>query len=248
LIADLLQHIATTQSTLSNTRAQLAQLHDSTTHTREQTEEHVAQRTKQNSTSAASDVAKSHTHQLTNARRTLRSSEKTLATVQARHAALEQKAAALTEEAKSLRNRVLKDRERLRDGEEKGRVRREEVADAIGARKEELKRTEEEIVGAGGSCPNAGDDKEAMGLAGKVRALEAEVREARKTLDELREWQASEEAQEDGIEDQEQSRESEHEKEKELGVVYIGQTPVRPVALSNASQASLSLYYSKTSY
>ncbi|KAG8729527.1 hypothetical protein FRC12_020908, partial [Ceratobasidium sp. 428] len=226
LISDLLQHIATTQATLSNTRAQLAQLHASTAQTREQTEEHVAQRAKNNSTSAASDAAKTHTHQLTNARRTLRASEKTLAGVQAKYAALEQKAAALTEEAKSLRDRVLKDRERVKEGEEKGKVRREEVVEMISTRKEEIRKMEEEIAGAG-------EEKEAMGLAGKVRALEAEVREARKTLDELRAWQASM-AQDGDIDDQEdQSRDTEHEKEKEPGVVYIGQTPTNPARIHN---------------
>ncbi|KAG8746348.1 hypothetical protein FRC10_005337 [Ceratobasidium sp. 414] len=218
LIADLLQHIATTQATLSNTRAQLAQLHASTAQTREQTEEHVAQRTKNNSTSAASDAAKTHTHQLTNARRTLRSSEKTLSSVQAKHAALEQKAAALTEEAESLKDRVLKDQERVKEGVEKGKVRREEIVEMIGARKEEIRKVEEEVAGVG-------EEKEVMGLAGKVRALEAEVREARKTLDELRAWQASV-AQGDDIDGQgDYGRANEHEKEKEPGVVYIGQTP-----------------------
>ncbi|KAG9126205.1 hypothetical protein FRC07_004423 [Ceratobasidium sp. 392] len=165
LIADLLQHIATTQATLTSTRAQLAQLHESTTQTREQTEEHAAQRAKQNSTSAVSDAAKTHTHQLTNA---------------------------------------------------------------------------QEIAGVG-------EEKEVMGLAGKVRALEAEVREARKTLEELREWQASLTQDGDIDEQGELIRDTEHEKEKEPGVVYIGQTPVRAPSLSNASQASFLLFYQKFS-
>ncbi|KAG9099245.1 hypothetical protein FS749_001752 [Ceratobasidium sp. UAMH 11750] len=231
LIADLLQHIATTQATLSNTRTQLAQLHASTAQTREQTEEQAAQRAKHNSASAASDAAKTHTHQLANARRTLRASEKTLSSVQAKHAALEQKAVALTEEAKSLRDRVLKDQVRVKEGGEKGRVRREEVVQMIGTRKEEIRKVEEEIAGAG-------EEKEVVGLAGKVRALEAEVREAKKTLDELRMWQASV-AQDGDIDSQgDHGRENEYEKEKEPGVVYIGQTPVRAPSLSNASQTT----------
>ncbi|KAG8697296.1 hypothetical protein FRC08_006636 [Ceratobasidium sp. 394] len=244
LIADLLQHIATTQATLSNTRTQLAQLHASTTQTREQTEEQAAQRAKYNSASAASDASKTHTHQLANARRTLRASEKTLSSVQAKHAALEQKAVALTEEAKSLRDRVLKDQVRVKEGGEKGRVRREEVVQMIGTRKEEIRKVEEEIAGAG-------EEKEVVGLAGKVRALEAEVREAKKTLDELRMWQASvaQDGDIDGQGDHGRENECEKEKEKEPGVVYIGQTPVRAPSLSNASQASalsfrLSFYHS----
>ncbi|KAG8711814.1 hypothetical protein FRC11_001770 [Ceratobasidium sp. 423] len=229
LLADLLQHIATTQTALNNTRAQLAQLHASTAHTREQAEEHAAQRAKHNSASATSDAAKTQAHQLTNARRTLRASQKTLASVQATHAALEQRAKTLTEQAKSLQDKILKDKERVKEGEDKGETRREEIADLIVLRKEELRRIEEEIMGS------QGEDKEILGLIGKVRALEAEVKEARKTLDELKTWQAS--VHDVSKEDQE-GREQEHEREKEPGVVYIGQTPVRS-SLNNANQPNI---------
>ncbi|CUA66840.1 Chromatin modification-related protein eaf-1 [Rhizoctonia solani] len=227
LLADLLQHIATTQTALNNTRAQLAQLHASTAHTREQTEEHAAQRAKHNSASATSDAAKTQAHQLTNARRTLRASQKTLAGVQATHAALEQRAKTLTEQAKSLHEKVIRDRERVKEGEEKGEARREEIADLIALRKEELRKVEEEIMGSQ-------EDKEIVGLIGKVRALEAEVKEARKTLDELKAWQASAHEPKEEQEEQEQ----EHEREKEPGVVYIGQTPVRS-SLSNVNQSNV---------
>lgn len=223
LLAELLQHIATTQTTLSSARAQLAQLHAATAHTRSQTEEHAAQRAKHNSASTTSDAAKTHTQQLTSARRTLRASQKTLASVQSTHAALEQRAHNLSEEARSLQERALKDQERLKEGEEKGRAKREEIAEVILSRKEELRRVEEEIMGCSG-------DKEVMGLVGKVRALEAEVKEARKTLEELKASQASVNEE---LMKAAQEREQEQEK-KEPGVVYIGQTPVR--AISNASQ------------
>ncbi|KAF8706099.1 hypothetical protein RHS03_05006, partial [Rhizoctonia solani] len=227
LLADLLQHIATTQAALTNTRAQLAQLHASTAHTREQTEEHAAQRAKHNSASATSDAAKSHTHQLTNARRTLRASQKTLANVQATHAALEQRAKTLTEQTKSLHDQVVRDRDRVKEGEEKGERKRDEIADLILLRKEELRKIEEEIMGSQ-------EDKDTVGLIGKVRALEAEVKEARKTLDELKAWQANiHQAKEDHDEP-----EQEFEREKEPAVVYIGQTPVRS-SLANASQSNL---------
>ncbi|CAE6482893.1 unnamed protein product [Rhizoctonia solani] len=228
LLADLLQHITTTQTALNNTRAQLAQLHASTAHTREQTEEHAAQRAKHNSASTTSDAAKTQAHQLTNARRTLRASQKTLASVQATHAALEQRAKTLTEQAKSLQDKVLRDGERVAEGEERGEARREEIADLIVLRKEELRKIEEEIMGSQG-------EDEVVGLIGKVRALEAEVKEARKTLDELKAWQAS--VHEVSKDDQEE-REQEHEREKEPGVVYIGQTPVRS-SLSNANQPNV---------
>ncbi|QRV79395.1 hypothetical protein RhiJN_07410 [Ceratobasidium sp. AG-Ba] len=234
LITDLLQHIATTQNTLSDTRAQLAQLHASTAQTQKQTEEHAAQRTKHNSASAGSDAIKAQTQRLNDARRTHRASGKALATVEAKHTALEQKAAALTKEANSLRDRVLRDQQRVEEGEEKGRIRREEVVELIGLRKEEIRKVEEELTGTGGNCPNGGEERELVGLVGKVRALEAEVREAKKTLEELKALQASL-AQEEHIDDQDQGREIEHEKEKEPGVVYIGQTPVRAPSLSNAS-------------
>lgn len=76
-----------------------------------------------------------------------------------------------------------------------------------------------------------------MGLVGRVRALEAEVREAKKMLETLKASQAGL-AQDEQIEDQGQGREFEYEKEKEPGVVYIGQSPVRPPSLSNASQTN----------
>ncbi|CAE6357289.1 unnamed protein product [Rhizoctonia solani] len=227
LLADLLQHIATTQTALNSTRAQLAQLHASTAHTREQTEEHAAQRAKHNSTSATSDAAKSHTHQLTNARRTLRASQKTLASVQATHAALEQRAKTLTEQTKSLHDQVIRDTERVKEGEEKGEARREEIADLILLRKEEMRKIEEEIMGSQ-------DDKDVVGLIGKVRALEAEVKDARKSLDELKAWQASVHQ----VKDDHEEREQESEREKEPGVVYIGQTPVRS-ALGNVNQSNV---------
>ncbi|CAE6472315.1 unnamed protein product [Rhizoctonia solani] len=223
LLVDLLQHIATTQTALNNTRAQLAQLHASTTHTREQTEEHAAQRAKHNSASATSDAAKTQAHQLTNARRTLRASQKTLAGVQATHAALEQRAKTLTEQARSLQEKVIRDSERLKEGEEKGEAKRQEIADLIALRKEELRKVEEEIMGSQ-------EDKEIVGLVGKVRALEAEVKEARKTLDESKAWQASVQSKDE--------HEHEYEREKEPAVVYIGQTPVRS-SLSNANQSNV---------
>ncbi|CAE6430618.1 unnamed protein product [Rhizoctonia solani] len=227
LLADLLQHIATTQTALNNTRAQLAQLHASTAHTREQTEEHVAQRAKHNSASATSDAAKSHTHQLTNARRTLRASQKTLTSVQATHAALEQRAKTLTEQTKLLHDQIVRDRDRVKEGEEKGEARREEIADLILLRKEELRKIEEEIMGSQ-------EDKDIVGLIGKVRALEAEVKDARKTLEELKAWQSSVHQ----VKEDHEEREQEHEREKEPGVVYIGQTPVRS-SLSNANQSNV---------
>ncbi|KAL5631449.1 hypothetical protein ACGC1H_007090 [Rhizoctonia solani] len=226
LLVDLLQHIATTQTALNNTRAQLAQLHASTAHTREQTEEHAAQRAKHNSASATSDAAKTQAHQLTNARRTLRASQKTLASVQATHAALEQRAKTLTDQAKSLQEKVIRDSERLKEGEEKGEAKRQEIADLILLRKEELRKVEEEIMGSQ-------EDKEIVGLVGKVRALEAEVKEARKTLEESKAWQASVQ-----FKDERDEYEQEHEREKEPAVVYIGQTPVRP-SLSNVNQPNV---------
>jgi chromosome segregation ATPase len=166
----------------------------------------------------------------------LRASQKTLATVQATHAALEQRANTLTEEAKSLQERVHRDQERLKEGEEKGKARREEIAEAIVSRKEELRMIEEEVVGSSG-------DKDVVGLVGKVRALEAEVKEARKALEELRSWQASlsEELTNEDRGEGGREREQDQEKEKEPGVVYIGQTPVRAVTLNNASQVCLLL-------
>ncbi|CAE6431015.1 unnamed protein product [Rhizoctonia solani] len=228
LLADLLQHIATTQTALNNTRAQLAQLNASTAHTREQTEEHAAQRAKHNSASATSDAAKTQAHQHANARRTLRASQKTLAGVQATHAALEQRIKTLIEQTKSLQDKVMRDKERVKEGEAKGEAKREEIADTIVLRKEELRKIEEEIMGP------QGEDKEVVGLIGKVRALEAEVKEARKILDELKAWQTS--VHELSKEDQEE-HEHEHEREKEPGVVYIGQTPVRS-SLTNGNQSN----------
>ncbi|KDN45189.1 hypothetical protein RSAG8_05104, partial [Rhizoctonia solani AG-8 WAC10335] len=105
-------------------------------------------------------------------------------------------------------------------------ARRQEIADLIVLRKEELRKIEEEITGS--------QEDEIVGLVGKVRALEAEVKEARKTLDESKAWQAS---LHESKEEQEE-REQEHEREKEPGVVYIGQTPVRS-SLSNANQSNL---------
>ncbi|KAF8757292.1 hypothetical protein RHS01_03874 [Rhizoctonia solani] len=137
--------------------------------------------------------------------RPIHASQKTLANVQATHAALEQRAKTLTEQTKSLHDQVVRDRDR----------------------KEELRKIEEEIMGSQ-------EDKDTVGLIGKVRALEAEVKEARKTLDELKAWQANiHQAKEDHDEP-----EQEFEREKEPAVVYIGQTPVRS-SLANASQSNL---------